>query len=474
MFLQFGASKVQNKLTKLILKILILTLLSQEIYLAGFICSNNSSTSNAIATPPTGYCCINNDNNGGCPSNQVCLLGTCQTATPSAAPQQIFNTYQKLNKALYVWNAAPGGAGWQALLQNTNKTADTLIEFCIKHGFTRIYLYIGATQYNWTQSYANKTLPFEAGIAYIIQKAVAQNIQVYALYYLNDDPDDIYLNSGNPGNCPSSQAYQPDDITKVTDLVNSVIAYNGRNPKAKFTGIMGDQEPDNSNSYCNYLTINQIIQNVIKASVEPTLQTAVSLKPVWVFAPAAYTYQNKLYNQPLFQSILPLINLPSLLTYSSSPFVSQTGDFKTAGCKFSTTVYLYADPLITYLFPPKTAPTQNISPTLKAQLQTPEITVETGAACIPPASCDYPCISYGDTINPNPTQPTNTDLSPGAIKFYTYLTNIYANYNTPTPTESPSATIAVHDFSQYFKALYNYTPLDCPGAGASCTFKPSS
>lgn len=461
-----------KKFTKLILITLTVTLLAPKVCIASFICSNNSNTSNASAMPPNGYCCINNDNNGGCSNNQACLLGTCQTVTPATAPQQIFSTYQKLNKALYVWNAAPGGAGWQALLQNSNHTADTLINFCIKHNFTRIYLYIGSTQHDWSPNYANHTLPFESGIAYIIQKATAQKIQVYALYYLNDDPNTIYLNSGNLGNCPSTQQDPKDDAAKITDLVQSVIAYNGRYPQAKFTGIMGDQEPTSTNTYCNYLTINQTVQNVIKSSTEPTLQTAVSLKPVWIFAPATYTYQNKSYNQPLFQSILPLINLPSLLAYSSSPFVSQTGDFKTAGCKSSTTVYLYADPLISYLFPPKIPVAQNISPALSAQLQTPELTVETGAACIPPSSCDYPCISYGDTINPNSAQPTNTDLSSGAIKFYTYLTNIYANYNTPTPTESPSATIAVHDFSQYFKALYNFTPFDCPGAGPNCTFKP--
>lgn len=454
----------------------------------GLTCQYGLCISSTPITPPvavtcpstdSNVCCIENDNNGNCPTGTTCLAGACQQVTN----QQIFQTYYNLNKSLYVWNAAPPTAHigvdiWQALLQNESVTnngngaADNLIQFCVAHNFQRIYLYIGATQYDWDQScpanwtgasYQAGSLPYEKGLSYIIGQANKHNIEVYGLYYLNDDYNKIYIDQNNAVKfgCtsmppvaqqkpPCSQT-PPDDIHKITDLVNAVIGYNKRNPTTQFAGIMGDQEPVADTSFCNYLALNQTIKSIIANSSQPTLKTAVSIKPEWTTTPFSYSYNGVSYNQPLYQSILPLVDIPVIMAYSSSPFVSSTGssplaiDFQKANCTSSSTYYLYADPLV------------NTVTSAKPQTQTPEIAVETGSL----NTDNSPCISYGDTIIS--TQP-NTDQSPSVTKFYSYLTNIAARYPYPT------ATLAVHDFAQYFTELYNSDPYSCSGT-PGCTFK---
>lgn len=181
---------------------------------------------------------------------------------------RIHRKYSAIAKGLYAWNSSTtkkidGIPNWVHLLKNTNNSADKLIEFARLHTFTHINLFIGSMEWEWESYFQNHVLPYESDIYNVLKKAKQNNIYVYALYYLNDDPNDFT------------------NKERVEDLVEAVHAFNVKYPDAPFAGIHGDQEPYNSGQYADYLAMNTLIKQKITA-LHASLTTDVSLKPSWI------------------------------------------------------------------------------------------------------------------------------------------------------------------------------------------------
>lgn len=371
-------------------------------------------TANGICRPP----CVSTVGDTCCEARPCCTqqgltcqYGLCVNNNPPTP------TYQSLNKSLFVWNPSPvdidqntpiqyyNAVGtkislgtiptWELLLQNYNKTADTLINFCVTQGFKRIYLFIGSTQWNYTNFYSNNILPYADGIKYIIQQAQANNISVFAFYYLNDSGDNI----------------TSADIPKIQALIKTILQFNTNNPTAQFDGIIGDLEPVSltmpGGVNTNYLQVLQTIQTQLKAA-NSTMQTAAVVTPLML--KAHYNPGNPptipattLTNDPLFlQSILPLVDYPVILAYSNT----------VAGVQNIIT-------------PPGTT---NLIPAGQAF----EIAVETG----------WNGATAGETFS--------AEIKSPPTQFMADILTI-ANQN-------PQATIGIHDFAQYFVDLNQVDP----------------
>ncbi|HLB40618.1 MAG TPA: hypothetical protein VJJ83_02405, partial [Candidatus Babeliales bacterium] len=318
-----------------------------------------------LSTPicPAGTCktpCLRAGSSETCCTTRPCCTGlSCQ------AGQCLPATYPTLDKSLFVWNPVPPDLTnellgvsnkvllcssadpatcnkanaasiptWELLLQNFNGTADTLIDFCVQQHFTNIYLFIGATQYNWQDYYAQHTLPYETGISYLIQKAQENQIAVWAFYYLNDTPSANSLtvnstitpagsNTPLPVCLPTrSSALEPDDCQKALDLVHAVHAYNQRHPQAKFVGLLGDQEPTDPQVYAQFLAINTGIKQQI-ASLNANLKNAVTVTPTWITDPTNGIYNGAPFYQALVAATLndlvtPVLDKVVVLAYSNN------------------------------------------------------------------------------------------------------------------------------------------------------------
>lgn len=405
---------------------------------------------------PTGTCktpCLRAGSSETCCSTRPCCTGlSCQ------AGQCLPATYATNDKALFVWNpvppdltdellgvnnkvllcssAAPAVCNksnaasiptWELLLQNFNGTADTLIDFCVQQHFTNIYLFIGATQYNWQDYYSQHTLPYETGISYLIQKAQQQQIAVWAFYYLNDNTNSIIVNStltpaGSTTPVPvctptSTSSPNPDDCQKALDLVQAVHAYNQRNPQAKFVGLIGDQEPSSPAVYANFLAINAGIKQQIVA-LNANLKSAITITPTWITDTT-----NGVYNGAPFYQALATATLSDLVTPVLDKLVvlAYSNDFNT--------VAQLAAPVIQALNPAQ---------------QIVEIAVETGWNGIGNSSA----VSF------------NEQITTAAQSFQTNLINTAGTLLAPLPLANPKFTaallpvgLAIHDFAQYFVDL---------------------
>lgn len=104
-------------------------------------------------------------------------------ATP---PEEI--AYQAIPKTIYAWNPGPSSSWW-AWSENGND--DRFVAFCRTHGFRRATVFVGSVAGDWAASYSLGMLPHQAELASFTAKLRLAGIAPVALFYLNDDPNDL-------------------------------------------------------------------------------------------------------------------------------------------------------------------------------------------------------------------------------------------------------------------------------------------
>ena len=225
------------------------------------------------------------------------LLGCLLFVTANILKAQTLNDYQNTPKTLYAWNSVSrkkidGVSNWLLLLKNENQSFDKLIEFCNIHGFNAINLFVGSVQWEWQDYFRHHILPMEAYLKDNIAKANNNGIKVFALYYLNDEPNNLK------------------DYQLIEDFVASVDSFNNRYPAASFVGISGDQEPWQKEVYQDYLQTNKIIKNKIN-QLNSDLITSVALKPLWV----DQLYDGYKGEKAFFEYVLEDVDQAALMAY---------------------------------------------------------------------------------------------------------------------------------------------------------------
>lgn len=197
-------------------------------------------------------------------------------------------------KSLYAWNCATdhqrdGQSTWWHLLHNTNGCGTRLVNFASAQHFSRVYLYVGAMQWDWETSFSQGVMPDETALADLTTQLRAAGVEPWALWYLNDNPDNL------------------NGIGHVEDLVDSVAAFNLRHPDGAFAGVHGDQEPNDSGVYADYLSMNQM---GLRAATQAGIGWGASLKPAWLTLPR---------DAPFVEDVLPMLTMGTLMDYTDDP-----------------------------------------------------------------------------------------------------------------------------------------------------------
>lgn len=196
-----------------------------------------------------------------------------------------------------IWN---GVAGYQQLVDNHKNSQDNLIDFCRNKSINTIYLFVGNWQ--WDQAIFNTgKLYHEAGYAAFITKANAVGIRVWALYYLNDDFNDL-----------------TNYAAATPKIIDAIGGFNSRYPNSGFDGAQSDVEPDVSSNYStliDYLKLAQSKTNTWKttlknAGAKPFIFSSV-IKPAWV----SYVHTYNAVSKELFKFIIDAIDHIAIMDY---------------------------------------------------------------------------------------------------------------------------------------------------------------
>ena len=208
-------------------------------------------------------------------------------------------------RAIWMWkpnttNIWDGVAGYQQLVDNHKNSQNNLIDFCRNKSINTIYLFVGNWQ--WDQAIFNTgKLYHEAGYAAFITKANAVGIRVWALYYLNDDFNDL-----------SNYA------AATPKIIDAIGGFNSRYPNSGFDGAQSDAEPDVSSNYTtliDYLKLAQSKTNTWKttlknAGAKPFIFSSV-IKPAWV----SYVHTYNAVSKELFKFIIDAIDHIAIMDY---------------------------------------------------------------------------------------------------------------------------------------------------------------
>jgi len=155
-----------------------------------------------------------------------------------------------------IWNKP----SWQ-LLYDQQKHQDILLQFLIQQKITKVFLYVGAIQRE-DEKYFSKGKFYNEDWLYNLLKIMHENnIKPYALYYINDDVNNIQ------------------DYKKVWNLVNTVLKWNITYPDATFIWIQNDQEVNNTSIYNDYLNMLSYINEITKNT---SLIHSIAAKPIWI------------------------------------------------------------------------------------------------------------------------------------------------------------------------------------------------
>lgn len=202
--------------------------------------------------------------------------------------------YCEAPKALYAWSCTlersrDGESGWWHLLHD-EACHDRLVGFATAHRFTRVYLYVGAVEWDWRGSFSEGTLPYADEVAVLTTRLRAAGIEPWALWYLADDPDDL-AHTG-----------------RVDDLVDAVDAFGRTWPDGAFGGLHGDQEPNDPGVYDAYLEMTTAGRD---RAVPLGLGWGAALKPAWLTTPSG--------DGTLIEEVLRRSTTGTLMDYTDDP-----------------------------------------------------------------------------------------------------------------------------------------------------------
>ena len=206
-----------------------------------------------------------------------------------------------------LWDGEKKGKRWRSNYKNCN---DLLLDFCQNKSIRVLYLSVSSWQWGKSMFMAGK-LDDEQHYVEFIRKAKARGIQVWAVYYINDDTERV-----KPG------------IKGIKPIIDTIAAFNKRYPESSFAGIQSDQEPKKAESWSDLLTFLEQGQAYANQKA-PGLIFSQTLKPS--YTKKEFTWKGK--KKRLCEHILDLVDHVALMAYN---------DNVTTAYKWSETVCRYA------------------------------------------------------------------------------------------------------------------------------------
>lgn len=222
------------------------------------------------------------------------LFALCGAQTARADAQE---DYVEAPKTLYVWNAStmkptPRESNHHGVYTNQNNTRDRLAKFVKLHGFSKVYFFVGAIEWEWDSVFGKHTLHDEDDLALTVSALREAGADVHAMWYLNDDPNSL------------------SNFKRAADIVETVHAYNERHPKAKLSGVHCDQEPSRPDAYADLKAMFEL-QVERNKELKAGLTVGASLKPLWL----RETWQGR----KLFEHLVDVLDETTLMAYNNNP-----------------------------------------------------------------------------------------------------------------------------------------------------------
>ena len=193
--------------------------------------------------------------------------------------------YQKINKMLYVWNAGSPHQ-WNEWSQ---KNINLLVNFCKIHGFTEVNIFVGSSA-DLTNGWMKNNIDQFTSLFLELSK---ENIDIYTLFYDNDDPNNI----------PSPNTPVSNNYKKLIDILINL------KKDSKYSGIKGityDQEPYNGTVYQDF---QSRVFNIIDYTHKNGLGFGMTFKMHWLtLSTIGKLMLNKLdkqYDRPVLMDYFP-------------------------------------------------------------------------------------------------------------------------------------------------------------------------
>ncbi len=215
-------------------------------------------------------------------------------------------------RAMWVWNPIPTGGDKRAnkfwdrdvkanerFYDNYKGSMDLFFDFCENKSIRVLYMSCGIYQYQASEFKAGKLTSVEKRMIPFLKEANARGIQVWYMYYLNDERDSRTLVK---------------DTDQILNIAKSVDNFNKKHPNYRFAGIHCDQEPNNPAVYKGLLENTKKAYDWIEKSGSDLL-TSQALRPKWRNQKVNWNGENKLMNEHMQDWLHHSV----LMAYSSSP-----------------------------------------------------------------------------------------------------------------------------------------------------------
>jgi hypothetical protein len=179
---------------------------------------------------------------------------------------------------------------WRQLIRNDDGRADRLLDFCLLHGFQRIFLFIGSAEWESASLYSQGMMPEDEALAALIRAFALYGVEVEGLAYLFDDPN------------ASSEL-----STMAAELALAVASFNNRHPDARLAGLHLDQEPNRASVYPALLAALGAAHTVAQ---ESGFRLSTTVKPSWV--------TEEVDGSPMFWEVSKRVDAMTLMAYRRS------------------------------------------------------------------------------------------------------------------------------------------------------------
>ncbi|MBK1791065.1 PKD domain-containing protein [Persicirhabdus sediminis] len=213
-------------------------------------------------------------------------------------------------RAMWVWNPVSvdgnktANRNWDGVknskdqfFANYKGSRDMFFDFCENKSIRVIYMFTGT--YQWT-NYNSGTIDYaEEHMLDFLKEANERGIQIWYMYYLNDDRDSATL---------------VNNTKQTLTIAKAVDTFNKKYPEARFAGIHGDQEPNDQSVYVGMLENTKRAYDWIEETGSDLL-TSQALRPTWRNQSVTYNGETKVMNEHMQDWLHHSV----LMAYSDTP-----------------------------------------------------------------------------------------------------------------------------------------------------------
>ena len=172
----------------------------------------------------------------------------------------------KIIKGNWLWVWRPSNhtyidwkLAWHILYDNPYQQ-NLLVKFAKQNNIKKVYMFVWTIHWTWRKYFSKGMLYNEQWLYNLIKKLNKNWIAFYALYYLNDDPNNI------------------SEYKKTEDLINAIYSFNNKYKNVKIEWIQIDQEITDTSKYNEFIkALSFITQNANNHG----LISQIAIKPLW-------------------------------------------------------------------------------------------------------------------------------------------------------------------------------------------------